>query len=73
MYDYIFAFSYGVIVTYGTHFTYFLHILNTIYAPNQLVKALRLITFSNFGTLKRIFAVFLLHILYFNERKNANL
>lgn len=58
---------------YGTQFTYFLHILNAIYAPNQLVKALKLITFSNFGTLKHIFAVFLPYILYFGERKNTNL
>lgn len=45
---------------YGTQFKYFLHILDIIYAPNQLVKTLRLITFSNFGTLKHIFAIFLL-------------
>lgn len=48
------------IVTYGTLFTYFLHILSAIDAPSQLMKALTLITFRYFMILKPIFALFLL-------------
>jgi hypothetical protein len=48
MHKYAYAHEYICtdIITYGTLFTYFLHMLSAIYAQSQLIKAIILINFQ---------------------------